>query len=79
MIHAYRVETVCAATIREVWTVRSSVPLSRGELAQVFATPGHPSPEFQQVRCHEDATSVTEGERVVLVVQAHPAPPSAAH
>lgn len=76
MLYAYRVETVCAATIREVWTVQSSVPLSRGMLAQAFATPGDPGPE---VTCVEDATSVTEGERVVLVVEAPYTAPSPHH
>ena len=76
MIHTYRVETVCNATIREVWTVHSSVPLSRGMLVQAFATPGGPGPE---VTCIEDATSVTEGDRVVLVVQAQAAAPSPHH
>jgi|GraSoiStandDraft_4_1057263.scaffolds.fasta_scaffold115744_8 hypothetical protein len=67
MLYTYRVETVCAATIREVWTVQSSVPLSHGMLAQAFAAPGGPGPD---VTCVEEATSVTEGERVVCGVHA---------
>jgi len=45
-------------------------------LVQAFATPGGPGPE---VTCIEDATSVTEGDRVVLVVQAQAAAPSPHH
>lgn len=65
MVYCYRVRTICAARIRETWTVRSPVPLTPAEL-QARAVDGFKS--TRGVRCHEDDTDVHEDDRTVVTV-----------
>ena len=70
MTHRYRVETVCNATIREVWTIRSCAPLSPVAIDALIASRGMPaSAGLVVLDCIEDATQIDEGDRVVLAVQ----------
>lgn len=71
----YRVETVCAATIREVWTVRSRAALTADQLADLLAQPvppgeARPTPGLTAVviTACEDETRVTEAGRAVVDV-----------
>jgi hypothetical protein len=69
MTHRYRVETVCHATVREVWMIRSCAPLSHAALEAIIASNGQPPGNLLVVDCIEDATQVDEGDRHVLAVQ----------
>jgi len=66
MAYTYRVETLSAATIREVWTVRSPRPLTYDELRAALDARG------PNVTPQEDETQVTEAERLVQNVRQVP-------
>jgi hypothetical protein len=66
MPYTYRVETLCAATIREVWTVQSPRPLTYDELSAALDARG---PNVTPV---EDETQVTEAARLVQKVRQLP-------
>jgi len=62
MAYIYRVETICAATIREVWTIRSRHQLSRDAIVEALEARG------PDVTPREDETRVTEADRTVVDV-----------
>ena len=65
MAYWYRVQTICAATIREAWTLRSDTPLTRAAIESVIA---HHADVAPSVSCLEEETRVEEAERVVFNV-----------
>lgn len=69
MTHRYRVETVCAATIREVWTLSSRTPLNPAAIAAFMASSACAAGDIVELYCLEDATKIDEGDRVVTAVQ----------
>lgn len=62
MAFCYRVETVCAATIREVWMIRSPRALPADAIAAALEARG------PNVIPLEDETRVTEADRTVREV-----------
>jgi hypothetical protein len=67
MPYTYRVETLCAATIREVWMVASDQPLTYDEIGAALDARG------PNVTNLEDETQVTEAERLLQKVRLLPA------
>jgi hypothetical protein len=65
--YVYRVETVAAARIREVWTVRSRVPLTPGDLEAVVLHDGAAAHRCELVGL-EDETHVTEAAKTIVDV-----------
>jgi len=63
MAYTYRVETVCAATIRESWTIESPDPLSREAIAQALVTRG------PTVTALEDETRLIEAQRTIVTLE----------
>jgi hypothetical protein len=68
MTYWYRVQTICAATIRETWTVRSDAPLPRAALEQIVKLAGDGEPAGHDVTPVDEEMRVEEGERVVFEV-----------
>ena len=64
MAYWYRVQTICAATIREAWTIRSDAPLTRAAIEAVIKQ----QQAAPSVSCVEEETRVEEAERVVFNV-----------
>jgi hypothetical protein len=65
MAYWYRVQTICAATIREAWTILSDTSLTRAAIESVIA---HHADVAPSVSCLEEETRVEEAERVVFNV-----------
>jgi len=69
MPHWYRVQTICAATIRETWTIRSDVPLTYDGIAEALEARG------PHVVNMEDETRVTEADRSIIQIARLPGDP----
>ena len=67
--HWYRVQTICAATIRETWTIRSDVPLTYDGIADALEARG------SNVVNLEDETRVTEADRSIIQIARLPGDP----
>ena len=65
--YVYRVETTCAATIREVWTVRSRVALTPADLEVVVLHQGAAARRCELIGL-EDETRVTEAAKTIIDV-----------